>query len=139
MIHDFIKRHEGLRLKPYTDSLGRVTIGYGRCLDTVGITEAEAQFLFYNDFTRATNAAHRVFGDSFGDLAPARQAALIAMAYQLGEAGLADFKNMLAFMRSGDWKRAADEALESRWATQTLRRAHETAKMIETGEWPREE
>lgn len=138
MIHEFIKRHEGIRLKPYTDSLGHITIGWGRNLDTAGITREEADYLFVNDVTRATNAAMRVYGDRFGDLAPARQAALIAMAYQLGEAGLAGFKNMLAFMRSGDFRRAAEEAMESRWATQTLRRAHETATMIETGKWPGE-
>lgn len=137
-LYDFIKDHEGLRLKPYTDSLGRLTIGYGRCLDTAGITAAEAEMLFANDVTRATNAAARVYGPDFGGLASARQAALIAMAYQLGEAGLAGFKNMLAFMRSGDFRRAAEEAMESRWATQTLRRAHETATMIETGKWPGE-
>lgn len=135
MIHEFLKAHEGLRLKPYTDSLGRVTIGFGRCLDTTGITKEEAEYLFANDVTRATNAAMRVYGERFGDLKPARQAALISMAYQLGEVGLAGFKDMLAFARAGDWEQAAKEAMESRWATQTLRRASETAEMLRTGEY----
>lgn len=135
MIHDFLKRHEGLRLKPYSDTMGRITIGWGRCLDTTGISRDEADYMFVNDVTRATNAAIRVYGEGFGDLKPARQGALIAMAYQLGEAGLADFKDMLAFARAGDWEQAANEALESRWATQTLRRASETAEMLRTGEW----
>ena len=136
MIHDFLKRHEGLRLKPYTCSQGFLTIGYGRNLEHVGITKQEADYLFVNDVTRATNGAMRVYGERFGDLAPARQGALIAMVYQLGEEGLAGFKDMLAFARAGDWQRAYEEALESRWATQTLNRAHETATMLLTGEWP---
>ena len=36
--------HEGLRLKPYRDTVGKLTIGVGRNLDDVGITRAEAFF-----------------------------------------------------------------------------------------------
>lgn len=135
MIHEFIKAHEGFRARPYKCTEGYLSIGWGRNLDTTGITKEEAEYLFANDVTRATNAAMRVYGERFGDLKPARQAALISMAYQLGEVGLAGFKDMLAFARAGDWEQAAKEAMESRWATQTLRRASETAEMLRTGEW----
>ena len=40
-----LKRHEGLRLHAYADSLGYTTIGYGRMIDKRkggGITEREA-------------------------------------------------------------------------------------------------
>ena len=32
-IFDQLKRDEGLRLTPYQDSVGKLTIGYGRNLD----------------------------------------------------------------------------------------------------------
>ena len=48
--------HEGMRLKPYKDSVGKLTIGVGRNLDDVGITEVEALELLENDI-------HRVMDD----------------------------------------------------------------------------
>ena len=34
-----LQRHEGLRLKPYKCTAGKVSIGYGRNLEDVGISE----------------------------------------------------------------------------------------------------
>ena len=42
-------KHEGLRLKPYRDSVGILSIGVGRNLDDVGISEDEAMVLLGND------------------------------------------------------------------------------------------
>ena len=42
---DRVKMHEGLRLKPYRCTSGKLTIGYGRNIEDNGITEAEASFL----------------------------------------------------------------------------------------------
>ncbi|HAC30701.1 MAG TPA: lysozyme, partial [Marinobacter hydrocarbonoclasticus] len=46
-----LKRHEGLRLKPYLDTASspRLTIGYGRNLEDVGISRDEADFMLDND------------------------------------------------------------------------------------------
>ena len=38
-------RDEGTRLKPYTDTTGHLTIGFGRNLSQVGISLAEAEYL----------------------------------------------------------------------------------------------
>ena len=54
-----IKKHEGLELKPYTDTVGKTTIGIGRNLDDVGITEREAEFLLMNDIGRANDEAKK--------------------------------------------------------------------------------
>ena len=40
---------EGIKLKPYTDSVGKLTIGVGRNLNDVGISEDEARFLLGNE------------------------------------------------------------------------------------------
>ena len=40
---------EGLRLKPYRCSAGKLTIGVGRNLDDRGITSSEAMMLLFND------------------------------------------------------------------------------------------
>ena len=47
-----LTRHEGLRLKPYRDTLGHLTIGVGRNLSEVGISEAEAIALLDADIQR---------------------------------------------------------------------------------------
>ena len=41
--------HEGLRLKPYKCTAGKITVGVGRNLDDVGITEEEAMMMLHND------------------------------------------------------------------------------------------
>lgn len=135
-LRDLIKEEEGLRLKPYRCTEGRLSVGYGRNLDDVGISKEEADYMLDHDITRATNAAAEVVGrDVFGALNPARQAALVCMAFQMGRAGLEGFNRMLLNVRSGDWQNAYDNALDSKWARQTPERAKRIANMILTGEW----
>ena len=65
----------------------------------------------------------------------ARLGVLIEMCYNLGLSGLAGFKKMLAAVEAGDYKKAAKEMLDSKWAFQVKGRAVELAKIMETGEW----
>ena len=44
-----LKSQEGLRCKPYKCTSGKLTIGYGRNLEDVGISQKEAEYLFEND------------------------------------------------------------------------------------------
>ena len=44
-----LRLDEGLRLKPYIDSLGHMTIGYGRALNRRGITKQEAEWMLEDD------------------------------------------------------------------------------------------
>ena len=50
--NEFTKWAEGLRLKPYVCPAGKLTIGYGRNLDDVGISEEEANFMIENDLDK---------------------------------------------------------------------------------------
>ncbi len=134
--NDMIKRHEGNRLKggrhfAYRDTMGKLTIGYGRCLDDIGISEDEALALLENDLIAAENAVESL---SLGELGEARRAALVDMAFNLGAAGLGKFKLMLEALRQGKWDLAAVEALDSDWADQVGKRAEEIARIIRTGE-----
>ncbi len=59
---DFIKRHEGLRLKAYQDSAGVWTIGYGHTLTAkqgMTITEAEAEKLLKQDLKTVEDEINR--------------------------------------------------------------------------------
>lgn len=138
MIDDLIeqlKRHEGLVLNAYTDHLGFWTIGYGRLIDKRrggGISEEEAEMLLRNDVARVTKEVERRLPWVRG-LSDTRYQALCNMAFQMGVSGLLGFRNMLAAMEQGQFDRAAQEALDSRWAKQTPTRAAEVAKMIRSG------
>jgi lysozyme len=46
-------RYEGLRLKPYRCTAGKLTIGIGRNLDDCGISQTEAYVLLENDIPRS--------------------------------------------------------------------------------------
>jgi len=128
-----IKKHEGLRLKVYKDSVGVSTIGYGRNLESRGITEEEAEFLFQNDFILAkTNyeKLSRFVKDVCND---ARKGVLIEMIFQLGYGGVFNFKRMLAAIEEEEFDTAADEMLDSKWAKQTPQRANFLSRIMRNG------
>ena len=66
----------------------------------------------------------------FAAFAVPRRHALISMAFNMGGPRLADFRRMRAAIAAGRWEAAAAEALDSRWARQTGRRADEIAAML---------
>ena len=129
-----LKREEGFRKFAYKDSLGLLTIGVGRCIEEghgLGISEAEAEHLLANDIERSLNEC-RAF-EFWNDLTPSRQRAMIEMCFQLGLPRLKKFSKALAGMAAGDYETAADEFLNSRWATQTPARAKRMAALIREG------
>jgi lysozyme len=127
-----LKRDEGLRLKPYLCTAGRTTIGVGRNLDDVGITEAEALYLLENDIGAAIRVCRRLF-PTWDSMTDARQEALANMAFNLGEAGLSKFKQMRAAIEAGDWNTAAQAVLASKYAYQVGDRAKRIAAALLNG------
>lgn len=127
-----LRRDEGVRLKPYRDAVGKLTIGVGRNLDDVGITAAEAGLLLDADVARAAADLDRAL-PWWRRLTEARQRALLNMAFNLGLPRLLGFEGMLAALAAGDPVRAAAEALDSRWARQVGERAQRVARMIREG------
>lgn len=118
----WLRMHEGLRLKPYRCTANKRTIGYGRNLDDVGITEAEADYLLVADVARAVRAAEHLVAN-FYTLNPVRQAVLIDMAFNLGARGLAGFVNMRTAIEGENFAEAAQHMLNSTWAKQVKGRA----------------
>lgn len=124
--------HEGIRLKPYRDTVGKLTIGIGRNLDDCGISRDEARMLLDNDLDRTIASVRRHFAwfDGLGD---ARQRAVVDMAFNLGIAGLSQFGKMIAALSVGDFATAATEMLDSAWALQVPTRAQTLAQMMRDG------
>ncbi len=123
-----LKRDESLRLKPYKDTVGKLTIGYGRNLDDRGISGHEAVVLLENDFLDALTETTVQFPWS-RDLPVPQRRALVNMCFNLGLTRLSGFVKMLAALRTGDGKLAATEALDSKWAGQVGDRAERIATL----------
>ena len=121
--------HEGYGPKVYEDTVGILTIGYGRNLEGKGITEAEAEYLLVNDIREVENELRERL-PFFENLSSIRQEILISMGYNLGINGLLKFKKMLAALENYDYELAADEMLDSKWATQVKGRARDLAQLM---------
>lgn len=143
----WLTRHEGKKYVVYDDATGKPitkgsvvqghpTIGTGRALDVHGINEAERVDMLNHDVAAATAACVAIFGDLFSTIDPARQVALIDMAFELGQGGLSEFHDVIAAVKTGDWVTAAAEALASKWATQVAVRAKEDAALLVSCAWP---
>ena len=123
-----LKIDEGTKLMPYRDSLGFLTIGTGRCIGKIGITEEEADYLLQNDINRCIDDL-KAYG--WYTMQPADvQDALVNMRFNLGLAGLLRFKRMLNALSQRDYGTAASEALSSNWAKQVGQRAVRIANVF---------
>lgn len=134
MSKETTKQREGLRFKPYRDSRGILSIGYGRNLDDVGISEDEAEYLFNNDYGQAESDIFAMFPPSLNpELTENRRDALIDMRFQMGPAGFRGFKKMIQAIHDGDWERACNECLDSQYKEQATARAWANATALRNG------
>ncbi len=127
-----IQRYEGLRLKPYRCTAEKLTIGYGRNLDDVGISEEEAEMLLENDIVKCERQVKKSLPWTV-NLDQARQSVLINMCFNLGIEGLLKFKNTLKLVEEGKYEEASEAMRESLWAAQVGNRATELAQIMKEG------
>lgn len=135
-----ITEAEGLRLRPYMDTLGHWTVGVGHLLpadltrdqiNSMALTRDEADALLHRDLTVAIHGAESFAW--FHTLNDARQAVIVEMVFQLGVAGVAQFVRMAAGIKARDFHLASRSMLESKWATQTPTRVKRLAKAMRDG------
>ena len=132
-IKEQLVRHEGLRLKPYRCTAGRLTIGIGRNLDDCGISQSEAYVMLINDIINCEKQLQSKIPDIYNGLDEVRKSVMLNMCFNMGINGLLGFKNTLAFVKAGDWERAANNMLVSKWAKQVGRRAIELSELMRKG------
>jgi lysozyme len=131
-VKDLLKKHEGLRLKPYHCTAGKLTIGFGRNLEDKGITVAEAEYLLDNDVAEATEQA-KTLVKNWDELSENRKSVLINMTFNMGIDEMRNWRVTLGFIEAGDFKAAAYNMRLSRWFKQVGSRATELIKMMEDG------
>lgn len=126
-----LRRHEGVRSKPYQDNLGVWTVGVGRNMNN-GFRPSEIEMLFENDLLEAERAAMALV-PMFRLLDHHRQEVLVNMAFNMGQTRLGRFRRMLDAIDRLDFEAAADEMLASTWAAQVGKRAVELAERMRLG------
>jgi|TARA_R100000455_G_C6273439_1_gene131133 lysozyme len=132
---DLLIRHEGIKLKPYHCTSGKLTIGIGRNLEDRGITKEEAIYLLNNDI----HSFHEQLLDKFSFyryLEGARRDAILNLAFNMGVYSLSKFVKALSYMEEKQYDKAADEFMDSKWARQVGSRATEVTDMIRHNTYP---
>jgi len=121
---------EGLKLKPYRCTAGKLTIGCGRNLDDRGISRDEALYMLGNDISIALKDLDAVIPE-WRLLDEKRARALANMCFQLGRVRFCQFTKMLDAIRKHDFAEAGREARDSLWYRQVPARAERVVKMLE--------
>jgi len=148
-----IKSHEGYKVTPYKDTVGKWTVGYGRNLEDNPLTPAEVIKLFGKTRFHSTVDAEIFFEDLlirdiekhaeelqdrlaiFPMCSTNEQTVLIDMAFNLGVPTLLSFKGMLHSLDNEDQVQAAVELLDSKYAEQVKTRAVDNAKLLAGGRY----
>ena len=128
-----LKRHEGLRLKPYKCTAGKLTIGYGRNIEDKGISKVEAEDLLYHDIKETERELRKKLPLLMDELNTTRSEVLVNMAFNMGVHGLLKFKKMIKALDDNDYDEACRQMMDSRWAVQVGKRAVELAEQMRTG------
>ena len=117
--------NEGFRSKVYKCTAGVDTFGHG----LTWITEEESLEILAN---RISQLHLKLLDklDWYKDMPPEVQGVIIEMCYQMGFAGFCKFKKAIANMKDKNWKAAAVEMLDSKWAKQTANRANRLADIV---------
>jgi len=132
-----LKRHEGVETHAYECSEGKITVGVGRNIDQgggMGLSDDEIDYLLQNDIERCIVELSSEY-PWFSGLDEVRKDAIVDISFNLGQTRLRLFKRALAAMEEGEYKVAATEFLDSKWAKQVGGRALELTDMISSGEY----
>jgi len=131
-----IMDHEGFVDSVYLDTEKKATIGYGHLVtkednfvEGVKYKEKELRQLFYKDIEKAETGADQIIGH-IKELHPEARNVIIEMVYQLGTTGVRRFSKLLLALEDGDYKKAGDEMIDSRWHQQTTRRCESLAGIM---------
>lgn len=131
LVKEYIKAHEGLRLKVYKDSLGKKTIGYGHLIkigeNYTTITLEQANQLFEEDFQKHYEQAKRFPG--FNKLPFQKQTVIIDMCFNMGEF-YHKWPKFTKYMSEGNYKAAAEEIRYSKYAKQVKIRAKNNIDLL---------
>lgn len=136
-----IKQHEGVRTKPYKDSLGLWTVGVGHLIGdgrslppeyNREFTMDEINRLFAKDYVHHKQAAEKIPG--YDKLDEKGKAALIDLTFNMGPAWYKKWPILQAQLKEGDTEGAAKNLESSLWYRQVGRRGPTIVSLIRNSE-----
>ncbi|UJQ44022.1 lysozyme [Klebsiella phage vB_KpnS-Carvaje] len=141
---EILNFEEGYKEKPYIDSRGYPTVAGGILIGPKGASLSNYTFtvprevgdVWKQSIIRQKTSEIKNYPDILSALKQcndARTDIIMSMAYQMGVAGLAGFKNTLKMISTGDFKGAANGMMNSAWAKQTPNRAKRHAQVMSDG------
>jgi lysozyme len=132
-IIDQLKRDEGFRAKPYRDTKGNLTIGYGTNLDA-GVDDPEACYLLGY---RTQKARENMLAALpwVANLPDARFGAMLNLTYNMEIGVLLEFQKFLAAAEANDWDTAAQELINSKAHEEEPSRIERLALQIRSNQW----
>ena len=123
---------EGCVYEIYNDHLGYATFGIGHLVresdpengSPLGTAVSEERVIeAFDDDVATVLSECKVLYPDFDDLPEEVQQIIANMMFNMGYPRLSKFKGMKAGVEAGDWQRAADEMVDSRWYEQVTNRA----------------
>jgi GH24 family phage-related lysozyme (muramidase) len=135
VIIDQLKIDEGFSAVSFWD-FKQWTWGYGTKAPSgpgLPISQEDAEVELSEKVDLAIKEYKSLFSEITTEINDVRQHALVNMIYNMGAKGVSGFKNMLATIRKGDWKSAANHARASLWYKQVTRRARRICNELEKG------
>lgn len=133
-ITEQLKRDEGFKQFPYRDTKQILTIGYGFNLSAMGLNRDECEAVLRMRVADVIDTLENLM-PWCKDLDDARFGVLCNMAYNVGTAGLLEFKETLTAVKERRYDDASRYMLASLWAKQVGARAQRLARQMLTGEW----
>lgn len=134
-----IKEHEGFRDRVYLDTEGKLTCGWGHYLWAGSkVPLAACEEFFKQDLADAVSSFSTIPPVFRKRLNPARARVITEMIFNMNVAKVLQFREMWKAIEMGDFERAADEMLRSKWAEQVKSRADTLAEIMRTGQDPGE-
>ena len=153
-IVEHVANYEGYSATPYRDTVGKLTVGYGRNLDDNPLTDSELISLFEVAVCASGDMVDDFFATLLENDIYVHQEELMEeiswaadtpdnvllvmtdMAYNIGVPSLLEFKGMLHAIYNTDYEMAAYELLDSFYAEQVKTRAAANAKIMAGSDYP---
>ena len=141
-----LEDHEGRKKTVYKCTAGKRSIGVGHNIDAKGLPDDIESFLedegyitddmidelLIMDIDDAESDARKLYPD-FGSFTTDRKIALIDFVFNVGYGTAKTFLNTNKAINRGDWEKAAEGLLNSKYARQVGKRAKDLAKILKEG------
>jgi len=138
-IKEDLVKHEGYVAEIYLCSENYPTFGIGHMVTEedmeytwpvgTSVTDERILQVFHDDCNAACTDASALFLN-FSSHPENVQRVLVNMAFNLGRSRLGKFKNMITAVNEGNYSKAADEMVDSKWYRQVKRRGEELVEIM---------